>query len=575
MAPWAPWLAELVPELRLAFLEALTALERLVGPLPPLPDPGAVEPTGLDGLRRRGPYERLLLSEWVLADELPDEFLRRAAGGEHLFHELARSVPQRGRRCLVLVDTGPAQLGGPRLAQLALLVVFARRAAAARAEFAWASLQDHTLRDEGGFRAFTGLRSPRFAEAGDVEACVGGAGELRDADEVFVVGGPGVDALARRRPWVRIEERLDDGPDRLRVTVHRVGQPAQARDLGLPEPAVRTRWLRDPFRADRRIRPPPPPGRRTRERTAHPLRPFLRFSADGNRVLAADESGAAVAFRLPEGKDQLRRAVRLDPHTPGARLVALGWADGGLHALFSDPEGSGVTWRGGRHGQAPWTGEELQAGAEPGQLLFWNAGGQQRGWVLDGAGTLHEWVVGARAVVRCEECLAIGRRDGHRFFVGPWRPEPLRHEIWVDGARRVDPPVRAEAERAVVGAAVMPGVGHVVVETFTHWHSIHADDQATPVARPHCTRLVGAPARWGRDGGRAVFQRGLLWLDGTDLWLQWAWPTRQLPVQLAREVLAAAGGTAHYSATFAWLDHTSTLVVQDVDGNVLATWSQE
>ena len=57
--------------------------------------------------------------EWVIADEIPDEFIRRVAEGEHTFHELARSQPAKDRTSTVLFDTGPDQLGAPRLAHLA------------------------------------------------------------------------------------------------------------------------------------------------------------------------------------------------------------------------------------------------------------------------------------------------------------------------------------------------------------------------------------------------------------------------------------------------------------------------
>ena len=51
---------------------------------------GDGEPDGYDGIASRGIYERLVTSEWLLADEEPDEFDRRAAMGEHTFTRLAR-----------------------------------------------------------------------------------------------------------------------------------------------------------------------------------------------------------------------------------------------------------------------------------------------------------------------------------------------------------------------------------------------------------------------------------------------------------------------------------------------------
>lgn len=63
-----------------------------------------------------------------MATEVPDEFLRRAAAGEHGFLALASRRPPETRRCVALLGTGPDALGAPRLAHLALLVVLSARA---------------------------------------------------------------------------------------------------------------------------------------------------------------------------------------------------------------------------------------------------------------------------------------------------------------------------------------------------------------------------------------------------------------------------------------------------------------
>src|SRR5205814_2319608 len=78
-----------------------------IGPLRDSRSARAGEIDGLDGLARRGSYERLLLSEWLLLDEAPDEFLRRAAASEHAFLHLQRRQPGRTRRSIALLDAGP------------------------------------------------------------------------------------------------------------------------------------------------------------------------------------------------------------------------------------------------------------------------------------------------------------------------------------------------------------------------------------------------------------------------------------------------------------------------------------
>ena len=128
LRPWSTWLAPLDATLALALGALLVSLEPLLGtPRGALVD-GEREPDGLGDLSRRGPYHRLLATEWALADEVPDEFLRRAASHEHLFLAPRMVSRRHGASLVAVFDAGPAQWGGPRLAHLALWILLARRA---------------------------------------------------------------------------------------------------------------------------------------------------------------------------------------------------------------------------------------------------------------------------------------------------------------------------------------------------------------------------------------------------------------------------------------------------------------
>ncbi|WUQ81961.1 hypothetical protein OHA16_02610 [Kitasatospora purpeofusca] len=133
LAPWAGALSALSPELALALGPLLRHLDQLVGTREPVTD-GPGEPDGTGGIGRSGRPEQLLPAEWLLAEEHPDEFLRRFVDRELLY--LApefRSTVVRGRT-VVLVDAGPSQAGAGRLVQLAALLVLHRRAAARGSE---------------------------------------------------------------------------------------------------------------------------------------------------------------------------------------------------------------------------------------------------------------------------------------------------------------------------------------------------------------------------------------------------------------------------------------------------------
>src|ERR1041385_5936816 len=141
LAPWSAYLRIFPEEVSLALGPIIQRLAMLIGsPLPRLNE-NEGEPDGFDGLNRRGTYERLLLSEWMLADEIEDEFMRRAVMGEHLFLNRAHSAPVGTRASMALFDAGPSQLGSPRIAHLAALIVLANRADAANSTFSWGVLQ--------------------------------------------------------------------------------------------------------------------------------------------------------------------------------------------------------------------------------------------------------------------------------------------------------------------------------------------------------------------------------------------------------------------------------------------------
>ncbi|MEZ4322004.1 MAG: hypothetical protein R3F61_31320 [Myxococcota bacterium] len=143
VADWSVELAALTPELATLYADWLPKLQAAFGPWrqPARRDPDG-DPNGYGGLARRGSWERLLTTEWALAEAVPDEFVRRVAMGEQLFLQLERQVPAAPPCTRVWLDGGPDSLGAPRLAHLALLLVLQRRAQAAGGTLLWAALHD-------------------------------------------------------------------------------------------------------------------------------------------------------------------------------------------------------------------------------------------------------------------------------------------------------------------------------------------------------------------------------------------------------------------------------------------------
>jgi len=107
LALWEAQLKVFPEETALALGPMVQKTAALLGPFPRHHLEGRVLPDGFAGLDKRGTYDRLISSDWLLADELPDEFMRRSVMGEHLFWKVAYREPRQALSTLVLFDAGP------------------------------------------------------------------------------------------------------------------------------------------------------------------------------------------------------------------------------------------------------------------------------------------------------------------------------------------------------------------------------------------------------------------------------------------------------------------------------------
>ena len=295
LLPWSPWLELFPREIVQSFGPMLQRLDRAVGPLRVRSETGSGEPDGFDGLTRRGSYERLLLTEWLLADAMPEEFLRRAIMGEHAFYQVARREPAGSRLSVALFDAGPNQLGSPRLAHLAALIVLARRAEAAGAEFRWGVLQSREMPlltgAEDSIRRLLEARSLREADDDDLAHW---QERLSNGSEDFwLVGGS---RLERLQPQLRVSRLLVTDPldtqERCVITVvQSAGRPTMAVTLPLPEERYCARLLRDPFGVARSA------PRKVAGRFA-PTSNFV-WAQNGTKLIARCAPNALVVFAVP------------------------------------------------------------------------------------------------------------------------------------------------------------------------------------------------------------------------------------------------------------------------------------
>jgi len=275
LEPWRAELELLPLDVAESLEPAIRRLSAALGPLAQRSTPGVGEPDGFDGIARRGPWDRLLLSEWALADTLPNEFLRRAAEREQGFLRLRRVAPQTGLRCVVLLDGGPSQLGEPRLAHFALLVVMSRRARTAGAELHWGILQQRSVHHDlskNAIRAFRNGAQSRDVSDDDRDWW---RGQLQPEDEIWCVGTEmsGARTISIAEPFEPSVRRLDVVLDRRSLR------------LDLPAPAACARVLRSALSTS--LGP-----WRERLRPGEPQR--MWFSADGNRLLLVGPNQVAA-----------------------------------------------------------------------------------------------------------------------------------------------------------------------------------------------------------------------------------------------------------------------------------------
>jgi hypothetical protein len=332
LAPWGPYLAIFPRDLALSLGPVLQRLSSAVGPLQVRRAHGGGEVDGYDGIDRHGSYERLLSTEWLLADEMPDEFLRRAVMGEHLFLHASRPEPGGIRTSVAIFDAGPGQLGSPRIAQLAALIVLARRAEDAGARFAWGILQTpdaplHPEVTEAGILRLLQARTPHEATDSQIGAWNTRVRGWKELDDVWMVGPPRLGSLPATRgaSILQVWDVLDPEIRRVAIKVRpgAAGMPPRELALDLPEDAVCARLLRDPFAAAASVP-------RRLEAQNRPASNLL-FSGNGTKLFARGAGGGVVAYPIPHSPRAEAGEPRVFDPVPGDLPVAVGLADKNIH----------------------------------------------------------------------------------------------------------------------------------------------------------------------------------------------------------------------------------------------------
>lgn len=384
LAPWAAQLAPFASDLALVLGGFARRIAAALGPLPARA--AAVgEPDGVGGLSRRGAYDRLLLTEWLLAQELPDEFTRRAAAGEHLFLDRGRRGQAAARRSIALLDAGPDQLGAPRIAQLALLVVLASRAETAGLELEWGIAQEPSSGLAQGFgadlaRRLLEARTDQPASAALLAQWLPALPQ--DCEDLWFVGGPGLLGLAPPgASRLLAEDVADPSARQVRLALQARGVLREV-VLELPPRPECTRLLRDPFRSAV-VKPTQAPGRLVAEAG-------IVFAPNGRHAVVRLQGGDLLDVHVPNSPRAPPGRARRIAGQPG--LVGLG-CGGKKPPLTASVQEGALAFKGRSRSLRiqPGHGVPLPtapAACEPIGVVHVSRG-EGHLWVLDGARVLH------------------------------------------------------------------------------------------------------------------------------------------------------------------------------------------
>lgn len=585
LAPWGPYLAIFPRDLALSLGPVLQRLSSAVGPLQVRRAHGGGEVDGYDGIDRHGSYERLLPTEWLLADEMPDEFLRRAVMGEHLFLHASRPEPGGTRTSVAIFDAGPGQLGSPRIAQLAALIVLARRAEDAGARFAWGILQTpdaplHPEVTEAGILRLLQARTPHEASDSQIGAWNTRVRGWKELDDVWMVGPPRLGTLPATRgaSILQVWDVLDPEIRRVAVKVRPggAGMPPRELALDLPDDAVCARLLRDPFAAATTA----PRRLESRSRPAS----NLFFSGNGTKLFSRGMEGGVVAYPIPNSPRAEAGEPRVFDPIPGELPIAAGLAGKNIYLVTGEEDG-GVTLhtfhkRGGHalathHSPMPVLPRALRlAPPESGRpsaplhsLLF--AG--RRIWLRDSQGTLFHLfhhASGQPVVVPARTVTAAVVSAGALCFVEPAQAEnPARLARFV-GDRPAEtllelPGPGRRAHFGFGGRIADPNYGLLAVELEQEgtWEIFckGGDRDSSWFLTPFAgTQVVGV----GRDAQRS--EPGLLLLEDD-------WRTLILAGRSwSRKVATAAAEIEHVALQqnaprFAWSTVSGELAIGSLD----------
>ncbi|MCP4350520.1 MAG: hypothetical protein GY795_34050, partial [Desulfobacterales bacterium] len=261
LSAWSDLLSRFPVDTALELGSLIFRMSVAIGPLKHGQLSGIEEPDGFEGLTSKGGIQHLLPSEWLLSDEVPIEFDRRAAMGEQLYYRLNRIDFKKGLISVLLFDAGPFKLGAPSIVHLALLILFARRAETANADFYWGILQNpetgllKTTDKESVLKHLINYASP-FTPSDEnlnewqekLEELSNQSGKKLTIDDLHIVGDDDIKKTFSQTGLITIKDTFCPENKTLDVIIKKKNTDmSTSLELNVPPDPVAVQILRDPY----------------------------------------------------------------------------------------------------------------------------------------------------------------------------------------------------------------------------------------------------------------------------------------------------------------------------------------
>ncbi|MFN8611163.1 MAG: hypothetical protein U0931_26705 [Vulcanimicrobiota bacterium] len=403
------------PDVRRDFGKLFLQLERAFSSLAGRPDRG--EPAGWAGLTRRGHWDRLVHSEWAVAEAAPEEFLRRAGEGELSFWQMAQQTQAHHELVWCWLDVGPDQLGACRLVQLALMFYLQHRLAPGQGKFCWGCIQ----KPEVGYDRLEAPQVRSYLRSRSLDP--GRRPAPRDNVVTWCIGSPAW--LTQVPAGYHKVALVQTGIETVQLTYG-----SRQLSLQLPPGERATRLMRDPFSHE-----VGPQVSLVGKPAAH-----LTFTQCGRKLVLVDERNISLVPLPSSVSEPPGKVRRYHLERPG-QVRAVSWERNALH-VCQEHNGQWTFYRANPPNQEGLHLLEVEAASVKGVGCCWPVGTGYYMWVQDSLWqlspgsanrleVLNEVVSGSRGLVARSDLKAVATMDG--AIMHPFPDERVRRVFFCNG----------------------------------------------------------------------------------------------------------------------------------------------